>query len=332
MFTENAVRLLELGYSPLPFDGKRPLFRNWRQPLGKAAIIAAAEKHPAANVAVQCDGLIVFDIDHEDEVEAQAVAELIQSKAGRTRFARVGKHPRLALFYQGNAPTRKFGKVELRAAGAAIVTHGIHPITHKPYDWIIDDIINCPMSKLPEVDDLGGVIHALGGSSRQVLTILKGERNNKLFDYVRSLAFHVATEEELLDLARNFSCDPPLSDAEIRATVRSVWRYKEEKRLIAFGDRSTFTVPMDQHQLKHLSGEPAAVTLLMTLFRTRPREGEFMIAVRATARYLGWGTGTVQRAIRVLLEAGWLLFVGERSTGQPRPAYFYRFGTGSAVR
>jgi len=75
------------------------------------------------------------------------------------------------------------------------------------------------------------ILATLNGSKpatkSKAVIITEGQRNNDLIRYLGAMRRHGATEEELIDagLKHNQHYDPPLADAEVRKTAKSVCRY-----------------------------------------------------------------------------------------------------------
>ena len=73
----------------------------------------------------------------------------------------------------------------------------------------------------------------------------EGVRNTSLFDFARSIAQEAASLDDLLAKLRRANSEnkPPLPDAEVQRTARSVWRYKMNNTLMVPGSESSVMLP-----------------------------------------------------------------------------------------
>lgn len=90
-----------------------------------------------------------------------------------------------------------------------------------------------------------------------------GIRNDMLFAFSRSAAVTVDTRTDLLALAcaRNAQFRPPLSEDEVQRTVSSVWRYKQQGRLMVPGCEATAIITRSMADA--LCGDSLARSLLI---------------------------------------------------------------------
>jgi hypothetical protein len=143
------------GYCPLPLIGKRPVLDNWQKQteVTEHEIEMWSRTSPAAqNTGILTKFTPVFDIDIFDQEAAAAVADLARERfEERGHFlVRAGNWPKRAIPFRTDAPFPKISqvliaasgkeeKLELLCDGQQLVVHGIHPDTHRPYDWLAGD-------------------------------------------------------------------------------------------------------------------------------------------------------------------------------------------------
>jgi hypothetical protein len=140
------------GFIPLPLFGKKPAFDDWQKQtqVTEHEIAYWSRACPAAeNTGVLTKFTPVLDIDIFSDAEAaEAVAAL-----ARERFEehgdiliRAGNWPKRAIPFRTDAPFAKISvtltspggkteRLEFLCDGQQAVVHGIHPDTHRPYDW-----------------------------------------------------------------------------------------------------------------------------------------------------------------------------------------------------
>lgn len=359
MFADLALRLLDSGFNPIPLEGKKPLVRGWQRPHSADDVEVCVTKYPIANVGVQTWDLCVIDIDADDPEEAFELRQAVQSTLGSTDFIRIGRYPRVALFFRTDNPVRskKVGPVEILGTGRQVVVHGTHPVTQRPYYWVDDSIADAGREQLPMVtaksvaaflallqakfppsDTKRGdrALTDLSGTSLDCLDnipsnqpfALDGQRNDAFFTSLRAEAFNHEGVETFLEaaLVPGRQCVPPLSLSQIRQSVRSVWNYKLNGTLIP-PRQPAVLLPIGPKQAISLAqANPYASALYMVLRVTRPRQDAFTIPIKETARRLSWSPNTVQKAIKSLLNLSLLNRVG-RAKGQPgrRAAILYTF-------
>lgn len=146
------LSLLAGGYAPLPLIGKRPIFEDWPKRLEVTAL--EIERWTRASPAAANTGILtkftpVLDIDiFLDPEAAAAVVQLARERFEELGYflVRAGNWPKRAIPFRTDvpfpkikveviAPDGKTEKLEFLCDGQQAVVHGIHPDTHKPYDW-----------------------------------------------------------------------------------------------------------------------------------------------------------------------------------------------------
>jgi RecA-family ATPase len=164
------LRLRELGHSPIPVNGKRPLISGWQKLGGISAEDLSrltAEKPDHTNTGALTALMPVLDIDIKDPAAADAAERLVHDRFSDTGkiLVRVGMAPKRAIPFQTAKPYDKIAvnlvapngdasqKIELLCAGQQVVVNGIHPDTGKPYAWIGADILDVERYALPHLNE-----------------------------------------------------------------------------------------------------------------------------------------------------------------------------------
>ena len=158
---KNEIRqqLLENGYRPLPLVDKGIRIKGWsRATLDQAWVDQYKRSGNFPNTGIRCDDLIAFDIDVLDEDLSNQCEDLINDYCGYSELCRVGQWPKRLLLYRldgeilRSARTGKYGghQVELLAThGRQFAAFGIHPGTHKEYNWLDSrSPVNTPYTNL----------------------------------------------------------------------------------------------------------------------------------------------------------------------------------------
>lgn len=150
MYREEAVHLYDNGWQTIPTRGKEPFLPNSRiigdyQTDRNTIETMAATAYPGANIGLPfglgCSALSI-DIDILDPEGAAALQQLTEKHLGPTPFIRVGRSPKVALFYRKDRrenwdyKTVHLPGFEVYAAGGSqMIIYGIHPVTKEPYQW-----------------------------------------------------------------------------------------------------------------------------------------------------------------------------------------------------
>ena len=174
MSEQNATERLNLlarGYAPLPLIGKRPVFKDWpkRTDVTEHEIERWSRASPAAeNTGILTKFTPVFDIDiFLDPEAATAVVQLAQERFEEHGhfLVRAGNWPKRAIPFRTDAPFSKVSalltapdgkteKLEFLCDGQQAVVHGIHPDTHRPYDWHGGAPWQIPRADLPYIHEI----------------------------------------------------------------------------------------------------------------------------------------------------------------------------------
>jgi Bifunctional DNA primase/polymerase, N-terminal len=155
------LRLLELGYSPIPLFGKEPPIygkNNKRKGLGSwqqldtvtlEQIRMWGKTWPdAINTGVLCRRVPTLDLDLLNEEAVRTIEDHVHECYDERGYVLVrrGKPPKLAIPFRTIEPFAKIvanviapngnvEKIEFLGDGQQVVVAGIHPDTHKPYTW-----------------------------------------------------------------------------------------------------------------------------------------------------------------------------------------------------
>lgn len=164
------LKLREQGYSPIPVNGKRPLFNDWQKLSGISAEELSrltAEKFDHTNTGALTALMPVLDIDIKDPAAAEAAEHLVRDRFGDTGkiLIRIGSAPKRAIPFQTAKTFKKIAvdviapngdtsqKIELMCDGQQVVVDGIHPDTGKPYTWFGDDLTEVSRYNLPHLNE-----------------------------------------------------------------------------------------------------------------------------------------------------------------------------------
>jgi hypothetical protein len=145
VFGEVALLLHDLGWRPLPCNGKAAILFRWNElsriPWDRDDLIDAATEFSAFNCGIAADAEhVVVDLDVVQYELAHEIADLADQTLGPTPLIRVGREPKQARIYRNGSPGRihssKPHPTEIMAGTGMIVAFGIHPDTQQPYRWV----------------------------------------------------------------------------------------------------------------------------------------------------------------------------------------------------
>lgn len=255
---EEALRLAGLGLRVFPLKGKTPIVAGGCLSATTEAVQIESwwERFPKANIGIAPgNGIVILDVDTPDTHgggtrdgrEAlrgyvhQHGAKWLKTVSARTGS---GRH-----FYFGvprgvqvkNAKDNALGVgLELLSQGRyAVAPPSIHPITKKPYEWLVppegDGWKAIPEWLIEKAEEA----RALEGGSqwdRDLQEIHEGEgRDNHLTSFAGSLRRSGSPAEEILaalEARNNRVCRPPLPLKDLRRIAKSVSRYKPEDLMV----------------------------------------------------------------------------------------------------
>lgn len=167
-----APRLSALGYDTTPLNGKVPLLRGWQ---GRPEGAKDFQAHSNANIGIVLGGahnIVAVDIDVRNEMASGLIRGLAIDILGAAP-ERIGNAPKTMLIYQSAVATKKVKTavydvdgqdacVEILAEGQQFVASGVHPDTHKDYDWPGDTLLDYKPEDLPTIttDDMAEFLAA----------------------------------------------------------------------------------------------------------------------------------------------------------------------------
>jgi hypothetical protein len=162
-----------------------------------------------------------------------------------------------------------------------------------------------PGSTLPAVRNRGAGV------------VMPGERNDKLFLFVKDQARGCDAIEQLQDCADGWNeCLPvPLPAREVAATVASVWKYKLEGRLWNDGKARAVADSLEFEILRKNLDAHGLRTLLQ--LNHGARQEPFSVVCKAMHRdrlIPGWGVNKYRAALKWLISEGFLEVVHEGGT------------------
>jgi len=277
-------------------------WRTWKRRPGRQFLERLASKNPTANVGVLTglSGVTVVDVDDP------ALVDRMLTRFGDTPLVTGTPRGGFHLWYRstGERCRVRWGglKVDIRGVGGmAVVPPSTGQHAGKAYTFVKgswDDLVRLPTVKPAALHDSG--------------VVYEGERGNSLFRFLMHQVRACDTEDDLVDVGRTFgnNCIPPLSDATVVKTVRSVWRYALEGRNWLGGPaRAVFTVS----DINRLVAKPDAFAFLAKLKVTHgARRASFALAARAMHRdkfMPGWSRNRYMAATNWLVKSGDLLLV-----------------------
>jgi hypothetical protein len=167
---EYRSRLRAGGYSPIPLNGKRPVFDNWQHKTetSEEEISTWSDQYASAKgTGIVTKFTPALDIDILDDKAAAAVEFLARKRFGdRGRFlVRFGLAPKCAIPFQARVPFKKIvktltarngkgeSKIEFLGDGQQIAVAGIHPDTGKPYRWVGGSPAEVARADLPDITE-----------------------------------------------------------------------------------------------------------------------------------------------------------------------------------
>jgi hypothetical protein len=159
------VRLLQSGYEPVPIQGKRPRIEGWTSgEIDLERIVRETSDHlDHRSTGLRTGRLVGIDIDLHNDEHADIIKRVVEDSIGETPLHRRGSKGAMLCYRKAGEPV---GKIVIRdpvadttlfeifGQGGQFVAYGIHPDTHRPYEWLIPgkEPLLIPLSELPEVN------------------------------------------------------------------------------------------------------------------------------------------------------------------------------------
>ena len=320
-FGSTALELHALGLTVMPTggdDGKRPLVKWPVHRQSRSTVATFASKFPEANVGVLTGRSGVTVIDCDDEKTLADAEGRFGASPFVTRSPRGGGHLWFKSQGERNANLRGEGlNVDVRGVGGLILTppsrrEGVGEYRIERGSW--DDL-----QALPTLNP--GAIPERPTRARRDHQAIEGERNNKLFAALRSVACEVDCLADLVIEAHaiNAQFSPPLPALEAEKVARSVWRYRESGKLYA---EAGLVAPY--HELEALNANGFYLwNWIKRWHGARMARGEsFALSPKAMERgqvLPGWGRRLYGITINSIVAVGFLDLVhkGGRRKGDP---------------
>jgi hypothetical protein len=161
------LRLLSIGYTPLPARGKEIYLTGWASLAPSTDNIAGWKRHPDwSNTGIATRNTPAIDIDIIDAAIATMIDNLVFDHFGRggVILRRVGRAPKRAIIFQAPEPFAKrlavfdapaadgkLPRIEILASGQQLIAYGIHPDTRRPYLWEPAGPMQVPATQLPVI-------------------------------------------------------------------------------------------------------------------------------------------------------------------------------------
>jgi hypothetical protein len=162
------LRLLTIGYTPLPAHGKEVYLTGWASLTPTTDDITGWKRdHPDwNNTGIATRHTPAIDIDIADAMIAAMIENLVLDHFGHTGviLRRVGLVPKRAILFQTPelfakrlavfdvpAADGKLPRIEILARGQQLIAYGIHPDTKRPYLWEPAGPMQVPREQLPVI-------------------------------------------------------------------------------------------------------------------------------------------------------------------------------------
>ena len=260
-----ALAYAEMGYAVFPCapGGKTPLTEHGflDATIDPQQIEAWWARHPAANIAMPTQGLVVIDTDPVDErpnpwLDAEPEKQLDLAVAPMAITPRGGQHH---VFRQppGKGWRCTEGKlapkVDTRADGGYIVVPPSVRDDGRAYRWQETLELDVPAARLPEppawlIERLDSLVQERAPASQVAPAcataaganaIPSGQRNGTLARLAGGMRRMGMSESEItvaLAQVNRARCAPPLEDAEVRRIAASVARYEPDAVSVALAE------------------------------------------------------------------------------------------------
>lgn len=201
--TTRRLELLANGYEPIPVNGKRPTFTGWQKiPIDEANVrVWPRTLSSCTNTGARTRTTPTVDVDVKDADAADAIEGLIRERFGNGAgklLRRIGMPPKRAFLFRTGEPFAKLlqdftapdgteHRIEVLGDGQQVVVDGVHPDTHRPYDWTGGEPWTVPHGELPELTeasargllaDATNLLVARGWAKKQAATVERDVGNH----------------------------------------------------------------------------------------------------------------------------------------------------------
>jgi hypothetical protein len=325
-FQDMALGLHARGAAVIPTggeDGKTPLVNGWSKWKGQSrqTVEAFSRKHPEANIGI-VTGLSRLTVVDADDEKTLADAEVRFGKSPLiTRSPRGGGHIYFKSSGERNANLRPEMNADIRGVGGMVlvppsVRAGVGCYRIERGSW--DDL-----QRLPTVD----VPLALPEKPKARPAkpeAIEGARNNSLFLALRYHADACDSVEALFLEAHaiNAQFPSPLPKAEAEKVARSVWRMKQEGRLILPGKPR---ILMTFGELEMVGADACYLYLWLKRWHGAKNGASFALSAKAMekAKVLpGWGRRRYELATIELRAVGLIERIHKGGAKRGDPSIF----------
>lgn len=330
-FAENQPNYAAAGISTFPVvvtlnGDKRPAIAGWQR-VGRRGSSALAEKFPDADALGFCpgarSGVTVLDVDSTDERELTAALD----RHGSTPIVVRSGSGHFQAWYRHNGEGRKIrlwegAPVDVLGSGFVVAPPSI--ARRRRYELLQGGLAD--LDRLPIMRGLDHVasatsappndgIPALGSNVDKSTLVSAGRRNDALFRFCGRCAHSCASLDDLLTLARSEASAyvPPVDEAEIVRTVRSVWQYRERGEL-RFGSPGAW---FDAAEANKLIAFDQDVFVLLAFLRANNRPASQFIVANGLAEVLRWPRKRLAGARTRLEGSGYIKVARPRSWHSP---------------
>lgn len=331
-FASAALDLHAHGLAVIPTgggDGKTPLVGGWGRWRGqrRPTVEAFARKFGDANIGILAGPSRLTIVDADDEKTLADAEQRFGCSPIVTRSPRGGGH----LYYRSsgerNANLRPDGmNIDIRGAGGMVLAPpslraGIGAYRIERGSW--DDLARLPTVNLGAIPSRKPKPAPVSAQTDSV----EGQRNNNLYTALRYHAEACESLSELVAEAHAINCQfpNPLPRIEAEKVSRSVWRMKQEGRIILPGQTRILMRP---DELEKLGADAFYLAAWIKRWHGAKGGGLFALSAKAMEKRKilpGWGRRRYGMAIAALLATGLLARVhkGGRTKGDP---HLYRIG------
>jgi hypothetical protein len=172
------LQLLANGYVPVPCNGKVPTITAWQNGMPSVDEIRQWTKHckNATNTGITTAYVPTCDIDVTNVDIADEIQTMIERLIGADPLLiKFGRRPKRSILFRTALPFEKVQtgewidqdgvahRVEILGDGQQTVVFGVHPDTGTEYEWPVQNPLDVPRERLPELsrEQTQGIINAV---------------------------------------------------------------------------------------------------------------------------------------------------------------------------
>jgi hypothetical protein len=312
MFTEWQAEYAKYAVATFPVsvgpEGKKPCVTNYTR-VGLRASAELALRFPEAHSFGFCCGprsrLTVVDMDDKDP----AIVDEAQRIFGRSPLVWRTGGAKFAMPFRHNGEVRRIRPIaslpiDILGAGLCVAppSAGLR-CAYEIVEGSLTDLNHLPVARLPQE-----LAQPLVERDR----ISKGQRNNALFRYCRSVVGYCDDLNQFIDTAETWTDQQfavPLPKAEIAKTCTSVWKYQG-------GQKQVSGRMLSRHQFDELARAPAVMGVFAILAAENGADATFMIADGFGGKN-GWPRRLMPAVREKLIELGIVKSVRRPGKGAP---------------